>query len=212
MSSAEADASAALPPSHVWPLHNQLRWIFSNLGLKNSGVMPDGCAAKFGDDHWHCMFLEHLVPVVAQTVPLFVLQSRFDTSNFKSLPLDSSQAWQPIEHFGIEVSRRLHHAAVSSPAPVGYFLDACLHHCMKWNDIVIENVTSAVAFAKFLDVAKNWHEGRREYTDNTILRGLHFAQVYNTDELPCGQCHNLGSECGQDIAFWRKTFSEPPLN
>jgi hypothetical protein len=71
-------------PELVWRIDEQLQWIFANFGISHSGAVPEACAKHFGIAHWRCMFLEHLLPWVAHSVPVFVFQSRFDTSNLES--------------------------------------------------------------------------------------------------------------------------------
>lgn len=183
-------------PDMIWPLHQQLRMIFEKFGVTAS--IPERCIEIHSHaGAWRCFFLEHLLPVVAETIPVFVLQSRFDSSNIMDLE------WTGIEGFGNEVAKRLSLAEsfVREPKkgrrpPIGLYLDACFHHCMKWDsNIRISGQTQPEAFAKFMHAAEKWHArrthkggfGNKEPDHGTVK--LWLQQDYsNAGDLPCKDC------------------------
>merc|ERR1712196_400953 len=84
-------------PESIWPLHQQLRIIFEQFGL--TAAIPESCLKlHVQTGAWRCFFLEHLLPAIAETTPVFVLQPRFDSSNIRELD------WASLESFGNEVA------------------------------------------------------------------------------------------------------------
>merc|ERR1712139_193764 len=139
---------------------------------------------------------EHLLPVIAETMPVFVLQSRFDSSNVRNL------GWTDIEFFGSEVERRLATAeddlrddrAEDERAPFGIFLDACFHHCMKWDSpISIDGSSQPVAFSKFMSAVEEWNVSRStnstgNASNATVPKRIWLQQDYGAVNLPCKDC------------------------
>jgi len=215
------DLQCGARPETVWPLHGQLRWIFERFGLADSGAVPQACLeAHASSGAWRCFFVEHLLPVVTKQSPVFILQSRFDSSNARHLQ------WDGLERFGKEVSRRLettrsHGAHSQGRAPVGLFLDACFHHCMKWSEISIGGAAQPEAFASFMGIVSRWRHARHSSTSeegDTNFSQIWLRQVYDSGRLPCKECCHLpdhGSQQGEvdeaeefHTQYWRRTFSE----
>merc|ERR1712205_12897 len=143
------------------------------------GAMPQRCIERHGQSGpWRCFFLEHLLPTIAQTMPVFVLQPRFDSSNVRL------HDWRDcMGAYGLEVERRLK-LNESTKAPVGVFLDACFHHGRKWSEIEIGDVSQPQAFEKFMIAAEAWHIGATANDfEVTWMR-----QDFVLQELPCKQC------------------------
>lgn len=163
-------------PECIWPLHEQLRMIFDTFGVM--GAIPGRCLERHGHaEPWRCFFLEHLLPVLAESTPVFVLQSRFDSSNVKALH------WKGcLGAFGAEVERRLLLPG-HTKAPVGVFLDACFHHGMRWSEIGIDGSTQPQAFEEFMFAAEAWHArtGKR-------FQSMWLQQHFVPTELPCREC------------------------
>jgi len=175
--------------------------------------------------------------VISKHIPVFVLQSRFDSSNIRRLQ------WGGIRDFGHEVTRRLNASEgqfVSSRrsddmVPQGLFLDACFHHCMKWSEISIDGISAPVAFSAFMRTAEEWHDGRQTKS-GLGAQEYWLQQVYDEMNLPCTDCcvsaakdsflrseeqtaaMDFGAELNEqateafkvDLEYWQRTFSDSP--
>merc|ERR1712232_347554 len=136
------------PGEVAWRLDTQLRAMFSTAALNGVGsAVPEACLASHKAEPWRCVFLEHLLPLVADRFPTFILQSRFDPSNIRSLVDPTS-----VLAFGDTVETRLRRAVAlvdNASFPPGFFLDSCFHHCMRWAELTIDGETPATLFASW---------------------------------------------------------------
>eukprot|EP00927_Polykrikos_kofoidii_P032667 TRINITY_DN27760_c0_g1_i1.p1 TRINITY_DN27760_c0_g1~~TRINITY_DN27760_c0_g1_i1.p1 ORF type:complete len:572 (-),score=70.53 TRINITY_DN27760_c0_g1_i1:303-1808(-) len=92
------------PNEAVWSLDVGIREVFDMVGLgaNFSGVVFEACLGHHRSAPWRCVFLEHLLPFVSHSFPTFVLQSRVDTSNIRSLANHTS-----IEIFSQAIGARI---------------------------------------------------------------------------------------------------------
>merc|ERR1711865_1100219 len=73
-------------------------------------------------------------------------------------------------------------------APMGLFLDACFHHCMKWDaGISINGTNQPAAFANFMGAAEQWYAGRGREANRNSSR-IWLQQDYSAVDLPCKDC------------------------
>jgi len=186
-------------PSGVWALHEQLQRVFGERGLETSGALPAECFRFHASAPWRCFFLEFLLPFVK--VPAFVLQSRFDSSNVRSI--DSRKG---LEALGAGLEWRVTEALKGGPQRHGFFLDSCFHHCMDWGQIVAaDGKTQPEAFGVWRRHQAH-HRRDAELTGQVPAAPAGWDHNPNNESVPCWDASHCKSS-GFDLDFWNRTFS-----
>lgn len=209
------EAAPGYAPRGLWPMDAQVKLIFEGHGVASAGAVPQDCLRAHPGAAWRCYFLEHLLPFVS--VPAFVAQSRFDSSNVEDRGVEDG-----LEALSDAMAWRLDVAAHQGSEHHALFLDSCFHHCMSWGQIhagpggETSGPTQPEAFsAWWWDLVRPQQKREEPAAANPRRRWDHIYAPEPEDDEPNGPgigtrpciIESCCARAGEHLRDWRRTFS-----
>lgn len=162
-----------------------------------SGGINKACLAKYGAaEGWQCLFGANLAPLVS--VPLFVLNSKFDTWQAGAIigaNTSVQKSTKPVQDFWLAYVAEMSHDFTSLPPRHGGFLTNCPAHCQTgrashghdpahrtpdpWTATTVNGTKMGEAF-------RQWYESRASGSTAAGYRWLAADSMFPSPPDTCG--------------------------